>query len=118
MGEPTAHGATRVIKKIDPQAPGARRWAETYGQQLVCVRYRVDPQRQRRLTTVEIVVDEAPTLNSIRVGVRVAWGEKDLGRAVRTRGGVWDPNAKLWMMTLGQAKSLGLADRIVSGAAI
>lgn len=106
---------TRVIKKLDPQAPGARRWAATYGDQLVCVRYRLDPQRQRRLTTVELVVDEAPTINSVRVGVRVAWGEKDLGRTVRAAGGTWDPNAKVWMLTLGLAKSLGLVDRIVLG---
>ena len=117
MNNPAPQGATRVIKKLEPQAPGARRWAATYGDKLVCVRYRVDPQRQRRLTTVEIVVDEAPTLNSVRVGVRVAWGEKELGLAVRTAGGVWDPTAKLWMMTLGQAKTLGLVDRIVLGPA-
>ncbi len=115
--QPAAQSTTRVIKKIDPQAPGARRWAETYGQKLVCVRYRVDPERQRRLTTVEIVVDEAPTLNSVRVGVRVAWGEKELGRAVRNGGGTWDPSAKVWTMTLGQAKTMGLLDRIVTGAA-
>ena len=108
---------TKVIKKLDPEAPGARRWAASYGQQLVCVRYRVDPLRQRRLTTVEIVVDEAPTLNSVRVGVRVAWGEKELGRTVRAAGGAWDHDAKVWMMTLGQAKRLGLADRIVLGSA-
>ncbi len=108
---------TRVIKKLDPQAPGARRWAASYGEQLVCVRYRVDPLRQRRLTTVEIVVDEAPTLNSVRVVVRVAWGEKELGRTVRAAGATWDPAARVWMMTLGQAKSLGLTNRIVLGPA-
>ena len=80
---------TKVIKKLDPQAPGARRWAATYGENLVCVRYRVDPERQRRLTTVEFVVDEAPTLSSVRVGVRVAWGEKELARSVRAVGGIW-----------------------------
>ncbi len=117
MNNPAPQGTTRVVKKIDPLAPGARRWAATYGEKLVCVRYRVDPKRQRRLTTVEIVVDEAPTLNSVRVGVTVAWGEKELGRAVRSAGGTWDPAAKLWMMTLGQAKSLGLVDRIVLGSA-
>jgi hypothetical protein len=107
---------SRVIKKLDPQAPGARQWAATYGEQLVSVRYRVDQQRQRRQTTVEIVVDEAPTLNSVRVGVRVAWGEKEVARKAREASGTWDPNAKLWMMTLGQAKETGLVDRVVMGA--
>lgn len=115
MSQPAPPSTTRVIKKLDPQAPGARRWAATYGEKLVCVRYRIDPNQQRRLTTVEIVVDEAPTMNSVRVAVRVEWGEKDLGRAVRSAGGTWDPAAKLWIMTLGQAKSLGLVERIVVG---
>lgn len=107
---------SRVIKKLEPHAPGARRWAAAYGDKLVCVRYRVDAQSQRRQTTVEIVVDEAPTQNSLRVGVRVAWGEKELARSVRTAGGTWEPEVRLWMMTLGQAKRLGLTDRIVVGA--
>ena len=76
-----------------------------------------DPQRQRRLTTVELVVDEGPKLNSVRVGVRVAWGEKELVRCARAAGGSWDANAKVWMLTLGQAKSLGRVDRIVLGSA-
>jgi hypothetical protein len=105
----------RVIKKLGPQAPGARQWAATYGEQLVCVRYRVGPQRQRRPTTMEVVVDEAPTQNSVRVGVRVAWGEKEIARLARNAGGTWDPNAKLWMMTLGQAKEVALVDRVVMG---
>jgi hypothetical protein len=73
--------------------------------------------RRESLTTVEMVRDEAPTLNSVRVGERVAWGKKELGRTVRAAGGTWDPAARVWMMTLGQAKSLGLTDRIVLGPA-
>lgn len=88
---PPASTPTLVIKKLAPHAPGARGWAATYGKQLVCVRYRLDPQCQRRLTTVEIMVDEAPTLNRVQVGLRVAWGEKELGRAP---GGTWDANAR------------------------
>ncbi len=113
MNQPASQKPTRVIKRLDPQAAGARRSAAACGEKLACVRYRVDPQIQRRPTTLQIVVDEAPTLNSVRVAVPVAWGEKELGPAVRSAGGTWDSTAKLWMMTLGRAKSLGLADRIV-----
>lgn len=49
-----------VRKKIAPQQPGAGRWAERFGQHLVCVRYRDDPDRQRRVVTVELLVDERP----------------------------------------------------------
>ena len=45
---PRAPTTTRVIKKLQPQDAGARRWAAQFGDRLVCVRYRVDPQRQRR----------------------------------------------------------------------
>ena len=72
------------------------------------------------LTTVEMVVDETPTLHSVRVGVRVAWGEKELGRTVRAAGGTWDPAARVWMVTLGLAKKPGSdrQDRFGAGALI
>lgn len=49
-----------VLKKLSPTAPGAKRLATRYGKALVCVRYREDLARGRRLTTVELVVDERP----------------------------------------------------------
>lgn len=104
---------TRVIKKLQPQDAGARRWAGEFGERLVCVRYRVDPVRQRRQTTVEIVVDEAPTLASVPVALRVAWGETEVRQAVKAAGGKWDATAGMWRLPLGQARQLGLADRIV-----
>ena len=119
MNQPATLATTRVIKKIDPQAAGASRWAATYGEMLDCVRYRLDPQRQRRLTTVEMVKDEGPTQNSVRVGVGVlvVWGKKELARTVSAVGGTWNPASNLWMMILGQAKSLGLVGRIILGSA-
>lgn len=49
-----------VTKKLLPGAPGTKRFKKKYGRRLVCVRYRKDPENERRLTTVEIVVDERP----------------------------------------------------------
>lgn len=112
MQAPTAR-ATRVIKKLDPSRPGARRWAQDYGDALVCVRYRIDGARQERLTTVEIVVDRAPTLASMQVGLRIAREELEMRQAVKAAGGRWDPAAKLWQLPLGVARQLGLASRIV-----
>lgn len=104
--------ATRVIKKLDPNRPGARRWAAQYGDALVCVRYRVDAQRQERQTTVEIVVDRAPLLNAVRVGLQIAREELDLRRAVKAAGADWDPVARVWRLPLGEARRLGLTHRI------
>jgi hypothetical protein len=105
-----------VIKKLLPQAPGARRWAAKFGDRLLCVRYRVDAQGQRRHTTVEIVVDEAPTLGSERVGPRIGWAEKELRQRIKAAGGKWDASAGLWMLPLGTARQLGLMERIVGGS--
>lgn len=75
------NGTARVIKTLRPQDPGARRWSAEFGDRLLCVRYRVDAERQRRQTTVERVVDEAPTLASARVGLRIAWAVRSWPRS-------------------------------------
>ena len=109
-----AGDATRVIKRLLPDQPGERRWAGEFGDRLVCVRYRLDARRQKRQTTVEIVVDEAPTLASVQVGVRVGWAEKDLRQRAKAAGGTWDSMAGLWLMPLAVARQIGLTDRIVT----
>lgn len=87
--------ALRAIKKLQAQHPGARRWAAEFGDRHLCMRYRVDAERQRRLTTVELVVDEAPTLSSVRVGLRIAWAEKRGTRhEVEASGGKWDARGR------------------------
>jgi hypothetical protein len=112
---PPERRATRVIKTIDPQDPGARRWAQEYGERLLCLRYRVDPRTRKRLTTVELVVDAAPTLASLPVALRIAWHETALREAVKTAGGKWDASSKLWMLAYGAARDMGLKERIVNG---
>lgn len=84
-----------VLKKLSPTTPGAKRFATRYGQTLVCVRYREDPQGKRRLTTVELIVDERPL--PVPAGVRIAYGETELRHQVKAAGGIWgkmvsDPN--------------------------
>lgn len=92
---PRAAGIARVIKTLRPQDPGARRWSAEFGDRLLCVHYRVDAERQRRQTTVEQVVDDALTLASARVGLRIASAEKELRQRVKEAGGRWDAQAGL-----------------------
>ena len=47
-----------VLKSLKPGAPGTKQWLKEYGRRLVRVRYRGNPNRRVRSTTVEIVVDE------------------------------------------------------------
>ena len=46
-----------VAKKIKPSQRGAIKLARSYGPELLCVRYRENPEGTERLTTVEILVD-------------------------------------------------------------
>lgn len=112
----------RVTQTLRPGQPevgasqrGTRRLVDRYGDRLVCVRYRYDDARQRRLTTVELVVDvdRWRPRAATEVGVRVAWGEADVARRVKRAGGRWDASLKLWRLRAGTVRRLGLTDRMV-----
>ena len=47
-----------VRQKLSPGQRGTKKLLKTYGDQLVCVRYRCDAQRKKRFKTVELVIDE------------------------------------------------------------
>lgn len=64
---------------------------------------------------MELVVDEAPTLASAGVGLRIAWAEKELRQRAKEAGGRWDAQAGPWMLSLDIARQMGLADRVVGG---
>ncbi len=115
MTLPAGNGAPAgggVLKKLSPTAAGAKRLATRYGQSLVCVRYREDPVRGRRLTTVELIVDERPLPPSL--AVRVAFGETELRNAVKAAGGTWDARRKLWLLSRAAVRKLKLAHRVVT----
>ncbi len=99
--------------------PGTKRWAEQYGEKLVSVRYRYDREELRCYTTVELIVDERPwhpeppLPDADRlVGVRVAYQEEALRRSIRTAGGQWDAQTRLWWLPLHTTVQLGLQSRI------
>ncbi|ASM78948.1 hypothetical protein VITFI_CDS3171 [Vitreoscilla filiformis] len=121
-----------VRKKIAPHQPGAGRWAERFGAYLVCVRYRDDLDTQRRVVTVELMVDERPLPTppapppapaappapapsehpAASVGVRIEGWELNQRRQAKQAGARWHPNLGLWLMTRAQAEAAGLSDRI------
>jgi hypothetical protein len=102
-----------------PGQRGTKKLIEQYGEQLVYVRYRYDEARQRRLKTVELIVEDipwspppAPLRKTALVSVRVGLREVELQRRVRQAGGKWNPARRLWEVKRGQALKLGLQDRI------
>lgn len=101
-----------VLKKLPPDAPGAKRLAARYGAALLCVRYREDCRAGQRLTTVELIVDQRPL--PALAGVRIAYGEADLRRKVKEAGGIWDAEQKLWRLPKSSIRKLKLEQRIVT----
>jgi hypothetical protein len=88
----------RTRLTLHPEQRGAQQLRAQYGEQLVCVRYRYDEERQRRLKTVELIVEEKPRMPaSLRrtatreVAVRIAPPEVALRTQVKRAGGQWDP---------------------------
>ena len=113
----SALAAARISKKIQSHQPGAQRWHALYGEQLLCVRYRDDPDNGRRVVTVELLVEERPLparppRRDEPVMVQIRYGETRLAAQARAYGGRWDAKARFWSMTRDQATQAGLADRI------
>ncbi len=105
----------RTRATLRPGDKGTKGLVDIYGDRLVAVRYRYEPQSGRTFKTVEIVVDErlfslSPTTV---VFVRVAWAEHGLRARLRRAGVWWEPRKKLWRMQYAKAVALGVADRIV-----
>lgn len=102
-----------AAKRLSPGTPGTKRLQERYGDKLLCVRYRIDPETGRRFTTVELVVEERSGPPAQAVWVRVGYGETALRQQIKESGGTWDSNRKLWQVSGTTAKALGLQKRIV-----
>jgi len=104
-----------------PGQPGTKKWLEKYGDKLVCVRYRYDPEGKLRCKTVELVVETEPWEPDPRkiprnkiVAVHVRYGEIELGRKVRAAGGVWNRDEQVWKLPYREVLNLGLRDRMVT----
>jgi len=50
----------RTRLTLRPGRPGTKRLVTQYGDELVCVRYRYDDTLNRRLKTIELVVEDVP----------------------------------------------------------
>jgi hypothetical protein len=84
----------------------------------LCVRYCDDATRQRRLKTVELIVEETlwrPECQASKgaevVGVRVDFQEVSSQRQVKRAGGRRNPTRRAWELRRDQALKLGLKER-------
>ena len=90
----------RVRGILKPGQRGTKRLVEQYGESLLCVRYRYDEARHKRLKTIELVVTESewsPKIASAAiVGMQVAFRETDVQQRRRQAGGKWNPARRVW----------------------
>ena len=108
---------------LRPGQKGTRKLVERYGERLVCVRYLYDAKASRRYKTVELIVSSTawqPNRRNPRrrdddiIAVRIAYEETELRERAKRLGAVWRPVQKIWEIAWGDAKRLGVADRVVS----
>ncbi|MDH5389276.1 MAG: hypothetical protein OEY06_12625 [Gammaproteobacteria bacterium] len=105
-----------INKTLQPGEMGTKRFLNEYGDQLVCVRYRINKQLQKRYTTVELIIDERPYIKqkaTVMVMVKIHYDETELRQQVRAFGAKWNPEDKSWGMEYELAKKLGLKQRII-----
>ena len=97
-----------------PGAKGTQRLLRVYGAQLLCVRYRYDERSRRRITTVELRVDEKPWTPKPQptVHVEIRFSEARLQELARKKGATWDRARQLWRMRRSAAIKLGLGHRV------
>jgi len=105
-----------ISKTLQPGDMGTKRFLNEYGNQLVCVRYRIDKKLDKRYTTVEIIIDEKPYIiqkPKVIVLVEIAYAETVLRQQAKAHGAKWRPEKKAWEMVYEVAKKLGLKKRII-----
>jgi hypothetical protein len=107
-------------RTIYPGEPGSKKWQKIYGDKLLCVRYKYDEANKRRITTIELIVEQRDWQSKQKfipknkiVQVKINYGEIDLARKVKSLGGKWNKTTKVWELAYGYVQALGLAKRIV-----
>jgi len=105
---------------LKPGRKGTKQLLAKYGDRLICVRYRYDAQRKKRLKTVELLVAERdwepprPRFAADQiVASRVAFADVAPRERVKQAGGTWDPARRVWHLRYDRVAALDLISRIV-----
>jgi hypothetical protein len=109
-----------VRKTLRPGQKGTHRFLRDWGERLVSVRYRFDPARKVRYTTIELVASELrpwapphrPRPDAL-VYLSVDRNDWKALRKVREARAWWDAERGLWRVRYDAAERLRLRNRIV-----
>lgn len=112
-------------KRLMAGVNGSKQNQQQFGDRLLYVRYRHDKELQRRVTTVEIIVDEKSlallpnrltTPNQLypneNVYVCIDFKERQLRARAKAAGEQWQPEQQRWVIPYRLAVKLGHRERI------
>jgi len=92
---------TRLILKSGQ--PGAKTLTRKYGDSLLCVRFRYDAESRQRLKTVELIIERTPWTPPVKhytaetvVPLQREPFNMTMRAQVKTAGGKWNPEKRLW----------------------
>ena len=104
----------RVAKKIKPSQRGAIKLARIHGRELLCVRYRENPEGTERLTTIELVIERVviQKRDDPIVSFKIKQEETDLRRVAMARGAKYDGRNHMWKHLRSEVLRMGLKHRI------
>ena len=104
----------RVAKKIRPGQRGAIKLSRVHGKELLCVRYRENPERTERLTTIELVVERVviQKRDDPLVSFKIKPEEVELRRLALTKGAKYDAKNYMWKLPRTEVLRMGLGSRI------
>ena len=105
----------RVAKTYSPEQNGAKRFALRYGDDLVCVRHRLNETGTVRHTTVELRVESTPVVSRQRttIAVRIPPTDRQTRTVLMSCGALWQPEQKYWLLPRLVAKNLRLLRFVV-----
>ncbi len=112
-------GTVEIKTTLAPGQKGTKQLLKEYGDQLVCVRYRYDKIRRKRLKTIELIVDEQDWVPGViipadrRVEIRIGFGETELREKVKEAGGFCNPDKKAWIISYHKVLQMGLERRMI-----
>ena len=105
-----------ITKTLQPGDMGTLNLVEKYGEQLICVRYRIERTTQKRYTTVELIVDEKDYRRRtphIPVLITIKFEETELRERVKAAGARWINNEKAWLLDYRTVAKMKLKNRII-----
>ena len=106
--------AWRVAKTIKPSQRGAIKLSRAHGPDMLCVRYRENPDGTERLTTVELVIERSIIQKRVDpvVSFKLKHDEHDLRAKAMALGARYNGKNHMWKLRRSEVLRMGLRSRI------